>query len=133
MKLVYFTFAIFASTILAGCSYGSADKQKADTQLISSLLQCGPPKNCVITAASPSFSTLALAGTTTSCTTCHSGANLNAGLDITSYSSVLARVRAGDASCSLLYQKITGGSMAGNSTPAINSAVLNWIQGCAAP
>lgn len=77
----------------------------------------------------PSFSSLAQAGTTNNCSSCHSGSSAQANFDVTSYSSVIARVQVGNPEGSLLYQKITTGSMKGNSTPSINQAVYCWIKG----
>ncbi|MCX7998522.1 MAG: hypothetical protein N3A69_06145, partial [Leptospiraceae bacterium] len=64
---------------------------------------------------------------------CHSGSNPQANFDITSYNSVLSRVQVGNPEASLLYQKITTGSMKANSTQNINQAVYCWIKGGANP
>ncbi|MCB1179260.1 MAG: hypothetical protein KDK36_16890 [Leptospiraceae bacterium] len=85
--------------------------------------------------SNPAFSTLADAGTTNNCAKsgCHNSTSKQQGLDITSYSSVLAKVNSGDPPNSLLYQKITSGSMSSNSTEAITKAFYCWIKGGANP
>jgi mono/diheme cytochrome c family protein len=64
-----------------------------------------------------------------SCVRCHSGTNPPAGFNISTYSGVITRVVAGNATGSLLFQKISDGSMppgGGLSTLQID-AVKSWI------
>ena len=65
----------------------------------------------------------------TSCTGCHSGGGPSGGFDITNYTAAKSRIIPGDPANSLLYTKITTGSMKGYSTTTINNAALNWICG----
>ncbi len=131
------TAVALAVTILgligSGCAYSGTDEKRNEQLLLTLATRCSAPAPCSPTAQSPAFSTLATAGTTSACSSCHSGATLNAGFDVTNYSAWVARISKGSASCSLAYQKITTGTMAPNSTSTINQAVFNWIQGCAAP
>lgn len=82
-------------------------------------------------ATAPSFSTLATAGTTTSCALsgCHTAASQQSGLDITDYNSVKAFTNSGNPCSSRIYSAITTGSMVGNSNAKIKEAVYCWIAG----
>ena len=85
-------------------------------------------------SATPSFSTLAAAGTTTNCISCHGiGGTAQALMDITSYTSVKSHVTIGNPNNSSLYAKITTGNMATYSNSSINNAVYCWILGGANP
>ena len=61
------------------------------------------------------------------CTVCHTGATLMANFDISDFSQVKERTEK-DPMKSLIYQKVTAGTMAVNSTPDINEALYCWIQ-----
>ena len=88
---------------------------------------------CEVSATSPAFSTLSAAGVGANCDSCHGGSAPKAGLVTSDYNSMTARVVKGDAANSVLYQKVTTGSMKTNSDAVINQAIFDWIQGCAAP
>lgn len=94
----------------------------------STVTSCTSSFNC---ATAPSFSTLAAAGTTTSCASsgCHTTASQQSGLDITDYNSVKAFTNAGNPCSSRMYSAITTGSMVGNSNSKIKEAVYCWIAG----
>lgn len=81
--------------------------------------------------SNPAFSTLASAGTTSNCAKsgCHNSATSQQGLDITSYTSVKAKAVSGDPANSLIYQKITAGTMSVNSNSTIAQAMYCWIKG----
>ena len=89
---------------------------------------CTSNFNCT---TSPSFSTLAAAGTNVSCATsgCHTRATQQSGLDITDYNSTKAFTNHGNPCSSRMYTAITTGAMAGNSNRQINEAVYCWIAG----
>lgn len=89
---------------------------------------CTSSFNCT---TAPSFSTLAAAGTTTTCALsgCHSTSSQQSGLDITDYNSAKAFTNPGNPCSSRLYTAITTGAMVGNSNSTINAAVYCWIAG----
>lgn len=98
------------------------------TSTSSSATSCTSTFNC---ATAPSFSTLATAGTTTSCALsgCHTTASQQSGLDITDYNSTRAFTNPGNPCSSRMYTAITTGAMVGNSNAKIKEAVYCWIAG----
>ncbi|HNO25946.1 MAG TPA: hypothetical protein PKK94_23390, partial [Leptospiraceae bacterium] len=63
---------------------------------------------------------------------CHSGGSPSGGYDLSTYSGMKTRVSSVPET-SLLYQKITTGSMAVNSNTSFNQLVYCWIKGGALP
>lgn len=137
MKYLGLLFLMIISVV--HCSNKKSSDEEKKIALIGFLLSSGslPFSNASINytcnTTSPSFSSLAQAGTSTNCVNCHSGSSPQANFDITSYNSVLSRVQVGNPEGSLLFQKITAGSMRANSTQSINQAVYCWIKGGANP
>lgn len=137
MKKFLFLFAGILS-ILFCTNKKSSDKEKQIALIgflasSSSTFFQSQSQSFTCNTPNPSFSSLAQAGTTNNCANCHGGSNPQANFDVTSYSSVLSRVQSGNPEGSLLYQKITTGSMKQNSTQQINQAVYCWIKGGANP
>ncbi|MDX1957523.1 MAG: c-type cytochrome domain-containing protein [Leptospiraceae bacterium] len=125
---------IFLILFVQACTSKSSDDDKNRFAAIAILLS-----RSTATTATTTTTTFTCTGTTTfanvtsvtqsRCASCHSGSTLNAGYDVTSYSSSRARVTPGNPSSSALYSKITTGSMAANSNTDINRAVYCWILG----
>lgn len=127
--------------VLFGCSEKSDNgkKQLAALAILSqasrttvsnssTTTSCTSTFNC---ATAPSFSSLATAGTTTSCALsgCHTTASQQSGLDITDYNSAKAFTNPGNPCSSRMYTAITTGAMVGNSNAKIKEAVYCWIAG----
>ena len=120
LKTIKPIFIILFFTI--NCQYNSSDKQSSEKQMMG-LLLAGAASAGQCNKNAP-FAILATAGTTDKCSGCHPGAG---GFDISDYNQVKSRVTAGDPDNSLLYRKITTGSMKANATDAIRAAVKCWI------
>ncbi len=123
------TLICVAFLVLLGCENNSVDRLQEKQQILSvvtGLIAAQP--NCTANPT-PAFSTLAQAGTTSRCATCHSGGSPSSGFDITNYSQVRGVTLPGDPRGSFLYQKATSGTMAPNSTITINNAIYCWILG----
>lgn len=88
---------------------------------------------CPTSAPTVTYTQLGPAGLTSRCATHHVGASPTAGLDVTSYSQLRARVVPNNLGGSSLYIKVTVGSMAANSDAALNEALRNWICSGAGP
>ncbi|AOP34821.1 hypothetical protein A0128_13765 [Leptospira tipperaryensis] len=121
---------LFVSSIFWNCeNQKSSDKEDSLKNLGFLLGSTTPLKEVTdadCTDPAPAFATLGVAGTTATCSTCHSAGNANAGLDITSYSSVRNRVTVGNPKGSLLFIKINSGSMRLYNNNSINKAVYCW-------
>jgi hypothetical protein len=135
MRIFIFVLVMF----IIGCFENKTEdksKQLAAAAVLSQLGKstgttssaCTSNFNCT---SAPSFSTLASAGTTTSCAQsgCHTTASQQSGLDITDYNSTRAFTNPGNPCSSRMYTAITTGAMAGNSNSSINQAVFCWIAG----
>ncbi len=111
------------------CENNSVDKLQEQQKVLSAVtgLIASQP-NCTANPT-PAFSTLAAAGTTSKCATCHSGGSPSSGFDITNYAQVSATTMPGDPRGSFLYQKVTSGTMVPNSSITINNAIYCWILG----
>ncbi|MCB1179147.1 MAG: hypothetical protein KDK36_16295 [Leptospiraceae bacterium] len=132
MRKILFLLILF----FINCSNGKSSEKEYNIFLMGKILSelgitgtSSSTTNFNCTNSSPSFSTLASAGATNNCSSCHSGSTLNAGLDITTRSSVLSRITTGSPENSLLYIKITSGSMKVHTTNSITEAVYCWIKG----
>ncbi len=88
---------------------------------------------CPTSPPTVTYTQLGPAGLTSRCATHHVGASPTAGLDVTSYSQMRARVVPNNLGGSSLYIKVTVGSMAANSDAALNEALRNWICSGAGP
>lgn len=141
-RLIYLTILIVISTLVNCESKSSDDEEKK--RLFTGILLNGSSATSTSTSttssvscsvATPAFSTLASAGTTSNCAKsgCHVGSSPQNGLDMTSYSSVITKVTAKNPSGSLLYQKVNGGTMQQYTTSQITTAIFCWIQGGALP
>jgi hypothetical protein len=124
--------------LVIGCTEksDSSKKQLAALAVLSQLAKSSiaTATSCTSTfscATAPSFSTLATAGTTTSCALsgCHTTASQQSGLDITDYNSTKAFTNPGNPCSSRMYTAITTGAMVGNSNAKIKEAVYCWIAG----
>ncbi|MCE9501648.1 MAG: hypothetical protein K8R21_14280 [Leptospira sp.] len=95
----------------------------------------GTTTNITCNVAAPAFSSLAQAGTTTSCAKsgCHDTGTKQSGLDMSDRTTVVTRVISGNPDSSLLFQKVTTGTMAVNTTTNITNAIYCWIKGGANP
>jgi len=113
---------------LAALAALSQSTRSSNTNTVPNTTACTSNYNCT---SSPSFSTLAAAGTNDSCATsgCHTRATQQSGLDITDYNSTKAFTNPGNPCSSRMYTAITTGAMAGNSNRQINEAVYCWIAG----
>ncbi len=140
----YVSFLTFVLLIFGNCNEKKEDNSKlialvALASRSASGLSAGTTGTSGLTASStfscsvsnPAFSTLASAGTTSNCAKsgCHNTASSQSGLDMTSYNSVKAKAVSGDPANSLIYQKITSGTMSVNSNSTIAQAVYCWIKG----
>lgn len=144
----YILFSLTVFLIFANCSEKKDDSSKLAAALLLSRSVSGassvsatgsstgtsgltPSTTFSCSVSNPAFSTLASAGTTSNCSKsgCHNTASSQQGLDITSYTSVKAKAVSGDPAGSLIYQKITSGTMAVNSNSTIAQAVYCWIKG----
>lgn len=131
-----FFITLFFGVFIQNCENNSSDQAAKDQQklLISALAVSGSATNPTAINCSdpaPAFSTLGAAGTSASCAKsgCHNTATAQNGLDMSNYSSVKQRTTTGNPAGSLLYTKITSGSMAGYTNGTINAAVYCWIKG----
>lgn len=121
------------------CDYKSSDDEERNRILAGVLLSrvsggstsSTTSSSITCSSSSPSFSTLASAGVNTNCARsgCHDGTTQQSGFNATSYSSSLARVVVRNPNSSLLYTKVSTGSMAQYSNSTINTAIFCWIQG----
>ena len=120
---------LLAAAVLASRSGSASSVSSTGSTTGSSGLTPSSTFSCSV--SNPAFSTLASAGTTSNCSKsgCHNTASSQQGLDITSYTSVKAKAVSGDPAGSLIYQKITSGTMAVNSNSTIAQAVYCWIKG----
>ncbi len=126
-------------TLLINCQSKNSDNEEKNRILAGVVLSrittgtsaTTTPSSTSCSNATPSFSSLASAGVNNSCARsgCHAGASPQSGYDATSFNSNISRVTVRNASGSLLYQKVNGGSMAQYSTSQINQAIFCWIQG----
>jgi hypothetical protein len=121
---------IFLFVLLAFCQKESSNSNKEAILLLA--LRSNSSTSCTPTSSSPGFSTLAAAGTTNNCLNgCHDQTNKTGNMVINDYNSVIQYVVKGSPEQSILYGKISSGSMRVNSNATINTAVYNWIKGCA--
>lgn len=135
----YILFPLSVFLIFANCSEKKDDSSKLAaiavlaSRSVSGSTVSGLTQSSTFSCSvsNPAFSTLASAGTTSNCAKsgCHNTASSQQGLDITSYTSVKAKAVSGDPAGSLIYQKITSGTMAVNSNSTIAQAVYCWIKG----
>ena len=126
--LIHMIFLV-SFIVNSGCTYKSADDKQIKNDLIAYILI--PPSAGIKCESSPPFSSLATSGTTNNCSGCHPS-GLSA-FDILDYPAVSAKVTANNPEGSILYQKVSTGSMKGYSTSAIGQAIYCWIAGGANP
>lgn len=123
-------FLLCASSVFWNCENGKSSDKEDSLKNLAFILGSGSPLKDVTDAdctdPAPAFATLGQAGTTATCSTCHSGGNTNAGFDITSYNGVRNRVTVGNPKGSLLFIKINSGSMRIYNNNSINKAVYCW-------
>ena len=119
-------------TLLSLIVYCKAKPVEEDNGNVAlALLLSSATSNCPVTSP---FSSLVGSGTS-GCgnSGCHNSTDLAGGMNIADYASVKSKVVVNKPEESLLYQKITTGSMQGNSNPTINSAIYCWISKGAEP
>jgi hypothetical protein len=125
---------LMISFLLLVTLIGCTEKKDDNSALIAALVVASrvSSNSCTVTPA-PSFSTLAAAGTQNTTNPgcaqsgCHTTAAQSGGMDISSYSSVKARVIAGNSAFSTLYNKVSAGNMSGYTSSAITAAIKSWI------
>ena len=124
--------------LLGGC-IEKKDSSKEDLATLVALSQLSNSAKACITnytcTTAPSFSTLAAAGTNTTCgaSGCHDNTTQQSGLVITDYNSTKAFTNPGNPCSRRMYTAISAGAMAGNSNATINKAVYCWIAGGSNP
>jgi hypothetical protein len=120
---------IISLFIFSQCSYKKSSDVERDKILMGFVvdkLGSGGSAGAACSASAP-FSSIASAGVTAKCASCHSASSSTAGVDMTSYTSVSAKVIAKDPEGSALYKTIKNGTMAKYSDSSINNAVYCWI------
>ncbi|HMV79834.1 MAG TPA: lipoprotein [Leptospiraceae bacterium] len=124
---------IISALFLSGCSSESADGIKKRYWTLVLLLNpksvSSTPISCTGTVT---YSSLSSNSVFFNCRSCHSGGAPSGGYDISTLTGMKTRVSS-TPETSLLYQKITTGSMAVNSNTSFNQLVYCWIKGGALP
>lgn len=129
--MVKISWAVSAFILIIISGMNCADKKYSDIEkqkIIQGIIigkATGSSGSSISCTSSVTFSGL---GLSSKCGSCHSGGNLGGGLDITSYSSMAARISSGSPEGSTLYTKINGGSMSSYSDSTINNTVYCWIK-----
>ncbi|MCB1157838.1 MAG: hypothetical protein H7A25_19535 [Leptospiraceae bacterium] len=118
-------FSLFLSFIW-NCTYNKSSDVEQEKITLGILVGAGKSGTSCSSAAT--FSSLGSAGVTSKCSSCHSSTNATAGVDMTSYSSVAAKVVAKNPAGSDLYKTISSGSMSKYADSSIKEAVYCWIQ-----
>lgn len=77
----------------------------------------------------PKFSDLSSSGLSSKCGGCHGSGSPKGGVDVSSYSSVSAKVSGSSPEGSIFYTAIKSGSMSSYSDSTLNNAVYCWIKG----
>jgi len=109
--------------------YSDIEKEKILQGLVVQNLTGASGSGAITCGSSATFSSLASAGMTSRCASCHGSASPKGGVDVTSFSSVSAKVTAGNPEGSIFYTAIKTGSMASYSDTTLNNAVYCWIKG----
>ena len=121
-------------TFLAFCQKGNYDKTERDYILTSLFLQTAQTTSTGSTTTSSSctttvsFANLQASSFNSNCARCHASGQAQGSLmDANDYSSVVSKVTPGNSSNSLLYTKITTGSMTQYANDEIRTLVQCWI------
>ncbi len=76
----------------------------------------------------PTFTELQEKGVFNNCIQCHNVLKSDGNLNLLEYNQTISRVEPGDPQNSLLYQKVTTGTMKNYSNSCINDAIRKWIE-----
>lgn len=132
MKRILLALSTIAllSFYCADNKYSDIEKEKILQGLVVKNLTGTSGSGAITCSSSVTFSSLASAGLTSKCASCHGSSGAKGGVDVTSYSSVTAKVTTGNPESSVFYNSIkAGGSMAAYSDTTLNNAVYCWIKG----
>ncbi|TGK08606.1 hypothetical protein EHO60_14740 [Leptospira fletcheri] len=115
------------------CENSGADKIRGGD--LEALLLSSQQISYQCSVVRPTFASLSQGqGTTYHCGTCHSGSNINGGVDITSYNSVSSVVVPGNPNASILFRVVVpGGLMSAYTADTLNQTIYCWIKGGANP
>ncbi len=119
---------MISALFLTGCSSESTDDvRKRYWTLVFLLNQKTASSAPVSCSGNVTYSTISSNSVFFNCRSCHSGGAPSGGYDISTYSGMKTRVSSSPET-SLLYQKISAGTMAVNSSSAFNQLVYCWIK-----
>ncbi|MEM7183218.1 MAG: hypothetical protein AAF518_20065 [Spirochaetota bacterium] len=123
--------------LLAFCQKGNYDQTERDYVLSSLVLQTATSSTSTTSSScstTVSFATLQASSFNSNCARCHASGQAQGSLmDANDYSSVVSKVTPGNSNDSLLYTKITTGSMTQYANDEIRTLVQCWIDTGANP
>ncbi|EQA38872.1 hypothetical protein LEP1GSC047_0625 [Leptospira inadai serovar Lyme str. 10] len=124
---------IFTAALVLSCENSGADKIRGGA--LETLLLSGQQISYQCSVAKPTFASLDQGqGITAHCGQCHSGGNIRAGVDVTSYASLSSIVVPNNPNGSILFRVvIPGGLMSQFTSDLLNQAIYCWIKGGAGP
>lgn len=119
---------IITALLFSGCSSESADDSKKRywtlVLLMNAKTASAAPVSC---STGVTYSSLSSNSVFFNCRSCHSGGAPSGGYDLSTYSGMKTRVSSAPET-SLLYQKISAGTMSVNSNSSFNQLVYCWIK-----
>lgn len=119
---------------LCSCSDPRKEEASRDREALVAYVLTGVlAPACPQSAPTLTFAQLGTAGLTAACAKHHIGASPVAGYDASNYASTRSRVAPNDLANSALYAKVLSGSMAANSSTALNESIRDWICSGASP
>jgi uncharacterized membrane protein len=120
---------LFASA-LSGCGFTQDKNPSAGSGPTTTTTTTGSPTQTGVgTGTTATFSNVSSEILQPNCTSCHSGSSPSGGVDLSSYTGVMAVVTAGSPSSSNLYTAVNGGIMPPGGSLAQSDIALidSWI------
>ncbi len=127
MKFTLNLYIIFLSIFIFSYCNLKNEENKEKELLLQQLLNTN---NCNTynLSSMPTFTELQNQGVFNSCIQCHNALRLDGNLNLQDYEQTRSRVVPYNPQNSLLYQKITTGTMKSYSNDCINEAIRKWIE-----
>ncbi len=117
------------TSFLYSCEYNGAAKKERELFLIS-LLPANSSTATIQCSNQTNFTTLKSVGIVNTCGSCHNASTANAGLDVSNFSSLSAKIVSGSPSVSTLYKAVSaGGVMSQYTNKTLTDSIYCWIKG----
>lgn len=125
-----FIFLVFLLIILNECKLKNEEDKEKELLVQQLLNNNSNNTNCVNYNLSlkPTFTELQEKGVFNNCIQCHNALKFDGNLNLLDYNQTVSRIEPNDPQNSLLYIKVTTGTMKNYSNNCINDAIKKWIE-----